>query len=269
MRNVVGECFLFVLLMLAQDVYAASLLKSQSFPKTFQDLSFAQRINVLSEGYEPWESEYDASGRCISGCAYAGITIAQELENIDNNTKSAQNNLYKSGYSVNQNGSVYKTSGGVSAEQKIVENIPRCYPYQPDIAAGQVVPVGEPLTGKPQITSPYGRRVHPVSGNDSVHSGVDFAAASGTSVFSPASGTVVSVWTDSSCGKGIRISHSAGYETVYCHLSQQLVSAGDSVAAGCEIAKTGNTGRSTGPHLHYGIKYNGQYINPTSWIGRN
>ncbi len=76
MRNVVGGCFLFVLLMLAQDVYAASLLKSQSFPKTFQDLSFTQRINVLSEGYEPWESEYDASGRCISGCAYAGITIA-------------------------------------------------------------------------------------------------------------------------------------------------------------------------------------------------
>lgn len=269
MKRVSKICTLFAGVILGQSCFAASLLKSQSFPTTFQDLSFTQRMNVLSEGYEPWESEYDASGHCISGCAYAGITIAQELENIDNNTKSAQNNLYKSGYSVNSDGVIYKSSAGTQSEKTIVANIPRCYPYQPEISAGQIVPVGEPLTGKPQITSSYGQRVHPISGNNSVHSGVDFAAASGTSVFSPAAGTVAAVWTDDSCGKGVRISHSAGYETVYCHLSQQLVSQGDTVAAGCEIAKTGNTGRSTGPHLHYGIKYNGQYINPTSWIGRS
>ena len=93
MRNIVGECFLFVLLMLAQDVYAASLLKSQSFPKTFQDLSFTQRINVLSEGYEPWESEYDANGHCISGCIYSGITIKDELNVLQQNTNNARRNL--------------------------------------------------------------------------------------------------------------------------------------------------------------------------------
>ena len=80
--------------------------------------------------------------------------------------------------------------------------------------------------------------------------------------------TVAAVWTDATCGNGLRITHSDGYETVYCHLSQSLVKQGEHVDAGCSVAKTGNSGRTTGPHLHYGIKYNGQYIDPTKMVGR-
>ena len=123
--------------------------------------------------------------------------------------------------------------------------------------------------GRPRITSPYGTRTHPVTGQtQSFHRAVDFAASVGTTVFTPASGTVARVWTDTSCGNGLRITHADGYETVYCHLSQVLVAQGEPVQAGCAVAKTGNTGRTTGPHLHYGIKHNGNYIDPTGMLGR-
>ncbi len=270
--------------LVANDVFGASLLKNQSFPKTFNDLTFSQKNAVLSEGYEPWETEYDKStGRCISNCAYQGITMQEQLENIERNTINAANQLLASGYSVNENGSFVAPAGSANTNNNIsnantqsqniiVSSLKRCSPSHPDIPVGQTRPIGEPLVGKPKITSGYGSRIHPVTGNNSVHAGVDFAAALGTSVFSPASGTVVSVWTDSTCGKGLKIRHSDGYETVYCHLSQHLVSNGDKVEAGCEVAKTGNTGRSTGPHLHYAIKHNNgkkyDYIDPTQWLGR-
>lgn len=145
---------------------------------------------------------------------------------------------------------------------------PGCIPRKYDIPAGQTEPVGEPLMGTPQITSSYGFRKHPITGEQNGHKGIDFYTPIGTSVFSTASGTVAAVWNDDTCGNGIKILHSNGYETIYCHLSKQLVAVGDKVSAGCEIAKTGNTGMSSGPHLHYSIKYNGNYTDPKNWIGR-
>lgn len=79
----------------ASDIARAtnSFLTAQSFPKTFQDLSFVQRVQVIQEGYEPWESEYDSSGKCISGCAYSGITIEDEMDNLNRQTQYANQNL--------------------------------------------------------------------------------------------------------------------------------------------------------------------------------
>lgn len=263
----------FLIVTFVGNTYGASLLKPQSFPKTFNDLTFSQKNAVFSEGYEPWETEYDKeTGRCISNCAYQGITLSEQLKNIETNTVNAEKQLLSAGYSINKNGSFVAPANNTKPQNIIIANLPRCTPNQPDIPVGQTIPIGEPLTGKPKITSRYGARVHPVTGNNSVHGGFDFAATIGTPVFSPASGTVVSAWTDSTCGKGLKIRHSDGYETVYCHLSEYLVSDGDKVEAGCQVAKTGNTGRTTGPHLHYAIKHDDgkkcDYIDPTKWIGR-
>lgn len=260
------------MILYAHVVHAASLLKQTSFPGTTADLTFTQNVALQSAGYEPWEAEYDSAGRCISGCTYRNLTIQDDLKNIENNTINARRDLATYGYTFPAFGA--PASGTTQAQtpnrpqQIIVQNAPRCTPVQPDVPAGQTVPLGEPLIGRPQITSAYGARIHPVTGNRSVHKGLDFSAAVGTTVFSPAAGTVESVWSDATCGNGLKIAHSNGYETVYCHLNKSLVAAGDRVGAGCAVAETGNTGRTTGPHLHYGIKYNGEYINPTDWVGR-
>lgn len=267
MRYCGGFAAFFVAAFSCVCAHAASLLQPASFPKTFEDLSFTQRMNVLQQGYEPWESEYDASGHCISGCAYPGITMHDDLRRGAEQTNAAMQYIRDSG--VNSAGVDLTGVGQNTAPlQNIVAAAPRCMPHNSAIPVGQRLPLGEPLTGRPTITSGYGRRIHPTTGNNSVHKAVDFSVPVGTTVYSPAAGTVAAVWTDDNCGRAVRIAHTGGFETLYCHLSQQLVSPGDNVGAGCVIGKSGNTGRTTGPHLHYGIKYNGEYINPTEMLGR-
>lgn len=271
--------------------HATSLLTPQSFPTNANNLNFIQDVQLQSAAYEPWESEYDSDGRCISGCLYPGITIAKELQSLEQNTNAANAAItpseWASLYAQYANSVGIMQPNGQQPQNPVsiivdnISNIPiiqdtqpthptqqLCAPRQNAIPVSQSKPLGEPLLGRPRITSPYGERIHPVTGRRSVHRGIDFAATIGTTVFSPASGTVAAVWTDATCGNGLRITHSDGYETVYCHLSQSLVKQGEHVDAGCSVAKTGNSGRTTGPHLHYGIKYNGQYIDPTKMVGR-
>lgn len=271
----VGIYVFLLLIIVGNPSVGASLLQPQPFPGTVADLSFTQRVSLLTDGYEPWQAEYDASGRCISGCVYGGITIQDELQILENNTNVANANLtqYLNQIPHPQN----QTNNTTQNNQNQLENLsgiiaqytPRCRPNNPNTPANQEIPLGVPLVGTTHITSPYGARTHPVTGKPSVHRGIDFSAAVGTPVYSPAIGTVESVWTDNSCGNGLKISHSNGYETVYCHLDSVLAKQGDAVGAGCVVAKTGDSGITTGPHLHYAIKYNGEYINPTNWVNQN
>lgn len=271
-----------------------SLLTAQKFPKTFDDLSFVSKIQVLAQGYEPWESEYDDAGNCISGCAYQSLTLDEELMNIEKSTQRAMKELRDSGYlpvaqptvtgtsnvqffpvtdvkvqeNAYVNNKVLTPKYDVPVTVNPIVNSVRCSPNNPKIQSGQVVPRGEPVANDARISSPFGKRVHPTTGKVHVHHGVDLAVPMGTDVFSPAQGVVASVTNDSTCGNGLRISHSMGYETKYCHLDKVLVSKGDSVGAGCLVAKSGNSGRSTGPHLHYAIMKDGEPINPSELIGR-
>ncbi|MBA3071991.1 MAG: M23 family metallopeptidase [Anaerolineae bacterium] len=97
----------------------------------------------------------------------------------------------------------------------------------------------------------------------SYHLGIDLAAAEGTPVFASAAGTVVYAgWNDSGYGNLVAIDHNNGYKTIYAHLSQLYVSCGQDVSSGQGIALSGNTGKSTGGHLHYEIRRDGQYLNP-------
>lgn len=116
------------------------------------------------------------------------------------------------------------------------------------------------------VTSNYGSRVSPFTGNPQHHTGLDIANRIGTPVVSPADGIVVESGRDTSLGKFISISHGYGIKTVYGHLSETLVRAGQKVKRGDKIANMGNTGRSTGPHLHYAVTVNGLNVNPEKYI---
>lgn len=115
-----------------------------------------------------------------------------------------------------------------------------------------------PLTGR--ISSKYGTRW------GTTHHGIDIAVPVGTSVRASASGKVIFSGTQSGYGKIVILDHGNGVTTRYGHNSKLLVSVGDRVDAGDRIALSGNTGRSTGPHLHFEIRFNGRSVNPLNYL---
>lgn len=116
------------------------------------------------------------------------------------------------------------------------------------------------------VTSPFGYRKDPINGLPSFHSGIDFGAGFGSDVFATADGTIVSAGRDASHGNNVIISHGQGLKTWYMHLSKILVAEGDAVAKGQKIGLVGNTGRSTGAHLHYEVIKNGSSIDPRPYL---
>lgn len=442
----------------AAVAHSASLLQAQSFPKTFNDLSFTDRMAVRAEGYAPFETEYDEQGRCISGCPYAGMTIEDEEEAVARLTDQAHRDLaayraqrvaaaraamsaqvtdaqasdatqtpdtsntsnVQSDASVPsiptlpnlptdtvhggagglapidiggaQNNTIQrdmptlpnlpKIIGGATQDspqaltpptyvpqqpsvpdteqqdteqddqepeqtaparpapiervtpvpnqpaqpsnpagparpvypqpaQPVQPSVPEpepepaqpsqpaqpakpqpsapapsvpqpsapaatrtCNPYVASTPVGNPLPTGCPLGANPMIiTSPFTTsRYHPTKHVYKSHLGVDLRAAMGTDVFATAAGVVSYVGNEpKGCGTYVKILHDSNYATTYCHLSQALVSKGDKVEAGCRIGRSGNTGASSGPHLHYAITPNAAQgnkvaIDPTTMI---
>lgn len=120
-----------------------------------------------------------------------------------------------------------------------------------------------PVQGK--ITSKFGNRRHPISGNHAFHNGVDIAAPTGTPVKSPAFARVEKVYYNSTGGNQVIIKQFLSDTTLgFAHLSKTLVEVGDIVYPGTEIALVGNTGQSTGAHLHFTVRKNGELIDPLS-----
>jgi murein DD-endopeptidase MepM/ murein hydrolase activator NlpD len=122
------------------------------------------------------------------------------------------------------------------------------------------------LPAKGWVTSNYGSRVSPFTGEPQHHTGIDIANRIGTPVAASADGIVVQAGKNASLGKFISISHGYGIKTTYGHLSEVLVRPGQKVKRGAQIAQMGNTGRSTGPHLHYAVSVNGLNVNPEKYI---
>ena len=116
------------------------------------------------------------------------------------------------------------------------------------------------------FTSAYGWRIHPISGTRKFHYGVDLAAPTGTPIYATRSGTVDTATYGSSAGYYVQINHGDGYKSIYMHMTHYIVKPGQHVTQGQVIGYCGSTGGSTGPHLHFGISYNGNYVNPANYI---
>jgi murein DD-endopeptidase MepM/ murein hydrolase activator NlpD len=116
------------------------------------------------------------------------------------------------------------------------------------------------------ITSFYGRRVSPYSGQMKMHEGIDIGAKIGTPVQAPADGVVIFTGRKPGFGILVQIDHGYGIETIFAHASSANVQKGQLVKRGDLIAHVGNTGMSTGPHLHYEIRVNGTPVDPLYYI---
>jgi murein DD-endopeptidase MepM/ murein hydrolase activator NlpD len=129
--------------------------------------------------------------------------------------------------------------------------------------ARQLGVITEPVKSDYQLSARFGQRGNLWDGG--WHTGLDFRVPTGTSVVAAANGTIISASWEGAYGYRIQIDHGSGYITTYNHLSKILYSSGE-VAAGQEIGKSGSSGNTTGPHLHFEVTKNGEFINPSTWL---
>ncbi len=129
------------------------------------------------------------------------------------------------------------------------------------------IPAIQPVSNKDlkRMASGYGYRIDPIYKTRKFHEGMDFSAPIGTPVFATGDGTVIKTGWESGYGYTVVIDHGHGYQTRYAHLSKILTTRGRKVERGDNIAEVGNTGKSSGPHLHYEVIYNGHHVNPVNY----
>ena len=147
-------------------------------------------------------------------------------------------------------------------ELEVLESLLRDREYRKAVAV-----TGRPVTWG-WMSSPYGRRVDPISGKSAWHAGVDFAGRDGSDVIAVASGVVTYAAIRSGYGKMVEINHGDGFATRYGHHAEILVSAGDIVKKGQVIGTMGTSGRSTGPHVHFEVLKNGRHVDPARYVAR-
>ena len=154
-----------------------------------------------------------------------------------------------------------EVSREIIKEEIVMEAVPKI------VEKGTKIPPSyiKPISGG-RLSSSFGRRSAPTKGASTYHKGVDWAVPRGTAVYASSGGTVTKAGWGSGYGYVVYIRHPDGRETRYAHLNKVLVSAGQSVKQGQKIALSGNTGRSTGPHLHFELRINGTAVNPLKYL---
>lgn len=159
----------------------------------------------------------------------------------------------------------------VAAEKKSKELIRQEQARRESVAskkelARQLGVITEPIKSNYELSARYGQRGRIWSGG--WHTGLDFRVKTGTSVVAAANGTIISASWEGAYGYRIQIDHGSGYITTYNHLSKMMYTSGE-VAAGQEIGKSGTSGNTTGPHLHFEVTKDGEFINPSKWLWGN
>ncbi len=129
----------------------------------------------------------------------------------------------------------------------------------------RILPIGAPVESV-RVTSNYGKRNDPFTGKPKQHRGIDFAGKIGTELLAVAPGRVISAGERVGYGLTVEIDHGLGFTTLYAHLSKATVARGDWVRPGTIVGLGGSSGRSTGPHLHYEIRYKGNPFNPSKFV---
>lgn len=207
-------------------------------------------VSVLVDKQETYDETYRADTKYVDDDSmYVGEeTVTQEASEGQRTVTAIVS--YNNGSEYNRE--IINQVVTVEAQPKIVHRGTKTIPTY-------ICPLSNP-----RITSNFGKRTSPKAGASTNHKGIDYGTPTGTAVFSTRGGTVVSAGWLGGYGYCVIIYHGDGVQSRYGHLSKPLVSAGETVKQGQKIALSGNTGNSTGPHLHFEIRINGEAVNPNS-----
>jgi murein DD-endopeptidase MepM/ murein hydrolase activator NlpD len=159
------------------------------------------------------------------------------------------------------------TSADINQLQKAVVNLRADWDKQ--LTWLQTLPTGIPIGGDYRVSSGFGLRNDPFTGTLARHEGLDFTAATGTPILSAADGVVTRSGWEETYGNIVEVTHAEGFVTRYAHISRRLATEGQKVKRGQRIAEVGNTGRSTGPHLHYEVFRFGRVLDPAQVVTFN
>lgn len=263
--------------------YLSMLFSSGSFGELLNRANYIEQMNQYDQ--EQLES-YQKSRELVETCKAAleeeqevleeakarvdeeeaGLEalISQKEQQIrayqgDINNKEAAIREYEADIAA-QNDAIAALEAAAAAERKQLEELNR-----PRVTYDGGM-FQQPLTSFKRISDDYGNRIHPTLGVEKFHNGVDFAAPTGTPILAAYNGTVVGAGYNSSMGNYVMINHGDGLYTIYMHASALYVSAGESVTKGQQIGAVGSTGRSTGPHLHFSVRLNGNYVSPWNYL---
>lgn len=232
----------------------------------FDEMSKSGGKNALfpksagSEMYEGWFRKEVASQFASTGGVGLGDVIARQLEERNGLATTAQPLGASGGSSRQSRGRVSR--GGRVKTQAMVASGGRPNRRQRVVSHDHRRP--PPVRGA--LTSGFGQRSHPVTGAIDQHRGIDLAARVGTAVEVPYSGRVLAVGEDPRLGIHVTVEHVGGWRSLYAHLSSVEVRPGDTVGVRDVIARTGASGRVTGPHLHFALYRHGKAVDPTRWI---
>ncbi len=206
----------------------------------------------------------EAKGQVEEEEAGLNVLISEKEQQIvsyqsDINTKEAAIEEYEADIAA-QNAAIAALEAAAEAERKQLEEL-----NKPKITYDGGM-FRMPIASYKRVSSEFGWRMHPTLGVNKFHNGIDLAAATGTAIYAAYNGTVVGAGYNSSMGNYVMINHGDGLYTIYMHASKLYVSSGQSVSKGDTIAAVGSTGRSTGPHLHFGVRLNGDYVSPWNYL---
>lgn len=190
------------------------------------------------------------------------MSVDMSTEDIADSAKSVIGKVSGNGESGKKESDTEKTDGEEKTETPKKTDSRKTLAVMSMLKSDQDIVV--PVHG--EITSEYGDRTNPVTGEYIMHSGVDIAASQGTEIGAAYDGIVTEVGSNSVGGNYINLVHRDGSETFYCHCSKIIAEEGAVIRAGETIALVGSTGRSTGPHLHFEISVNGKTVDPLIYL---
>jgi murein DD-endopeptidase MepM/ murein hydrolase activator NlpD len=265
----IGSVVVFSLILLVTFYLISNLQSNQDKLQSLENENqlLKQKLVSISKNYSKLENDLNDISKVSND-----LRLATNLEPISNDEK-----LLGIGGSRSIVNLFSGTSPDIEDALKIVDNVTRKFDFEKsqfdEISAKlkenenlyESIPAILPAEGHYSSES-FGMRLHPILKIYMMHEGIDIIANVGTPVKATGKGKVVFVGMKSGFGLAVEIDHGFGYRTVYGHLSSAKVKEGQMVKRGNIIAKTGNTGLSTGPHLHYEVLHNGQNLNPADFF---
>ncbi|RKI91919.1 peptidase M23 [Parablautia intestinalis] len=254
--------------------------------KSFGDmLNKADYIEMLSSYDRKMLDEYVAYAEYVALCKEGLEEEREVLEEARAAAKEEEASLNELIAAKEQE--IYRVSGDIQSQEAAIKEYEASIAAENETIAALEAAVAEekkklaaeqarkydggmfawPAPSYTRISDEYGNRLHPVLNVTKFHNGLDMAAPGGSPILAAYDGTVVAAAYSGSMGNYIMIDHGDSLYTIYMHASALYVSKGAEVSKGQKIAAVGSTGRSTGNHLHFGVRLNGSYVNPRNYLG--